>query len=563
MQYTSNPKIGGGGFAGKIDEVHVRSAFPTAFILEGNTAKRTSTLGLWHFNTGSGTTESDDDYTGEQQTAPLPSSGCWTNASGEIYPARYEYIYTYDKVGNRTAKYEFFVTGSPGVGSGQKWTYSYNGLNQLTQQNKYSTDGLTLDRKWLYTYDANGNQTTKEKQTSGSVKEEKWVYSWNPRNQMSLAEKFTGTNDTYAGKVVYRSCLSCDSVLSERIEYSPTVSTTIVKWWRYEYDGLNCLRLDEKYDTAGGALDANDPWRTIEVNTHKPGSLGALICKRVYTHTNNDATPDQTNDYTYTYDAVGNVIAVYNANVTNRGNELYYFTQDAFGNELTTSPFNGSPWSTARTAGITEHQTGKWIDPFTGLYFFHARWYDSTVGRFVGRDPITNACAEKLNEYCFCLNSPIEFSDSSGLFLNDGCPDRYVNAVKNACSQIESEGDRSEIADFKLRKCILRYCNGERKRVECHNKWCCKKGDVLGYVINLPDLLPPFYPGNIGQPGGCMFGKINLCLDNNINQSDVAIGDTAIHEWGHCCHCQHRDMDGPLPPGESGPSTGRCKGIKN
>ncbi|MBK7497301.1 MAG: hypothetical protein IPI28_18585, partial [Candidatus Omnitrophica bacterium] len=136
-------------------------------------------MGLWHFNTGSGTTESDDDYTGEQQTATLPSSGCWTNASGEFYPARYEYIYTYDKVGNRTAKYEFFVTGSPGVGSGQKWTYSYNGLNQLTQQNKYSTDGLTLDRKWLYTYDANGNQTTKEKQTSGSVKEEKWVYSWN------------------------------------------------------------------------------------------------------------------------------------------------------------------------------------------------------------------------------------------------------------------------------------------------------------------------------------------------------------------------------------------------
>ncbi|GMV67320.1 MAG: hypothetical protein AMXMBFR75_31120 [Candidatus Hinthialibacteria bacterium] len=31
---------------------------------------------------------------------------------------------------------------------------------------------------------------------------------------------------------------------------------------------------------------------------------------------------------------------------------------------------------TARTAGITEHQTGKWNDPFTGLCYFHARWYD-------------------------------------------------------------------------------------------------------------------------------------------------------------------------------------------
>ncbi|NUN97530.1 MAG: hypothetical protein HUU16_15310, partial [Candidatus Omnitrophica bacterium] len=55
---------------------------------------------------------------------------------------------------------------------------------------------------------------------------EKWDYTWNVRDQMTKAEKFTGTSDTYAGKVEYRYCLSCDSALSDRIEYSPTVSTT-------------------------------------------------------------------------------------------------------------------------------------------------------------------------------------------------------------------------------------------------------------------------------------------------------------------------------------------------
>ncbi|NUN95819.1 MAG: hypothetical protein HUU16_06575, partial [Candidatus Omnitrophica bacterium] len=78
----------------------------------------------------------------------------------------------------------------------------------------------------MYTYDDNGNLTIAEKQNGSSVKQEKWVYTLNPRDQMTKAEKFTGTNDTYAGKVEYRYCLSCDSALSDRIEYSPTVSTT-------------------------------------------------------------------------------------------------------------------------------------------------------------------------------------------------------------------------------------------------------------------------------------------------------------------------------------------------
>ena len=146
------------------------------------------------------------------------------------------------------------------------------------------------------------------------------------------------------------------------------------------------------------------------------------------------STPNSSNDYTYTYDAVGNVVAVYNANSTGRGNELYYFTQDAFGNELTTSPFSGTVWSTACTAGITEHQTGKWIDPFTGLYFFHARWYDSTVGRFVGREQngflqsavqcsgcnfnarlIPNKYShKKTNAYSFVWESPTNLVDVNG-----------------------------------------------------------------------------------------------------------------------------------------------------
>ncbi|NUN96839.1 MAG: hypothetical protein HUU16_11760, partial [Candidatus Omnitrophica bacterium] len=103
------------------------------------------------------------------------------------------------------------------------------------------------------------------------------------------------------------------------------VSTTITSWKRYEYDGLNLLRVDERYDTAGGAIDANDPWRTLEVSTHSPGLVGNLVGKRAYRQTDNDATPNATYDYLYVYDAVGNLYLVLN----DEGGEEYAFSRDA------------------------------------------------------------------------------------------------------------------------------------------------------------------------------------------------------------------------------------------
>jgi len=193
--------------------------------------------------------------------------------------------------------------------------------------------------------------------------------------------------------------VDCDGAMSVWKTFGAGSATYPTAWRRYEYDGLNVLRVDERCDNdLDGIIESNKiTWRTVEVNTHKPGSLGALIGKRVFQYTNAaDSTPnDPALDYTYTYDALGNVQAVFRAS-GNVGEMAHFFTQDAFGNELSndtnlpnankTNLFGSTTWATARAAGITEHQTGKWIDPFTGLYYFHARMYDPVVGRFVGRE---------------------------------------------------------------------------------------------------------------------------------------------------------------------------------
>jgi RHS repeat-associated protein len=61
--------------------------------------------------------------------------------------------------------------------------------------------------------------------------------------------------------------------------------------------------------------------------------------------------------------------------------------------------------------GPKEHLTGKVFDRDTGLYYFHARWYDPEVGRFVGRDPVTIE-----DQYAFNWNRPTISVDPAGLY---------------------------------------------------------------------------------------------------------------------------------------------------
>ena len=55
--------------------------------------------------------------------------------------------------------------------------------------------------------------------------------------------------------------------------------------------------------------------------------------------------------------------------------------------------------------------TGKQKDPDTGLYYYNARWYDTSLGRFVSQDPIRSG----VNWYAYCENNPLKFVDPTGL----------------------------------------------------------------------------------------------------------------------------------------------------
>jgi len=107
-------------------------------------------------------------------------------------------------------------------------------------------------------------------------------------------------------------------------------------------------------------------------------------------------------EYDYFYDALGNVNGV-----LDDGGHYYRWEMDAFGNDLP----GGNAFLPMDQPGAKEHLTGKMFDTTTGLYYFHARWYDPQVGRFVSRDPIRS---HSVSVYVLARNLPTCCVDPTG-----------------------------------------------------------------------------------------------------------------------------------------------------
>jgi len=110
---------------------------------------------------------------------------------------------------------------------------------------------------------------------------------------------------------------------------------------------------------------------------------------------------NRSEDYYYHYDSLGSVIALSNGT----GNLVEEYHYDVYG-----SPDNVS------NVGNQYLYTGRRYEPETALYYYRARYYSASIGRFLQTDLIGYAVNSNL--YTYCLNSPSNLIDPYGL-----CPE--------------------------------------------------------------------------------------------------------------------------------------------
>jgi RHS repeat-associated protein len=266
-------------------------------------------------------------------------------------------------------------------------SYSYDAVgNRLSSlgvspYSYNSSNELTSTPSVTYTYDNNGSTLTKVT-SSGTTR-----YNWDFENRLaSVVLPASG------GTVSFKY-----DPFGRRIQKASSSATT-----NYVYDGANVL---EEVDGSGNVLA-----RYVQ----SPAVDQPLAEVR-----------GSTTGY-YEADGLGSITSLSNSSAA-LGN---IYTYDSYGNLTASSGTVVNPY----------RYTGREFDTETGIYYYRARYYNPTTGRFLSEDPIRFEGG--IDFYTYVSNSPLNDIDPSGFCESRAeCVERAAQKRRERLERSRAEHD--------------------------------------------------------------------------------------------------------------------------
>jgi RHS repeat-associated protein len=240
-------------------------------------------------------------------------------------------------------------------------SYSYDPVgNRLSSLGVASyaynnSNELTSTTTTSYTYDNNGNTLTKTDSTGTTG------YAWDVENRLTSVT-LPGSGGTVSFKY---------DPFGRRVEKISPSFTSV-----FAYDGDNLI---ETVNSSGGVVSRYSQGLNVdEPLAELRGSATSY----------------------YEADGLGSITSLTAAN----GSIAQSYTNDSFGKQIASSGSVSNPFD----------YTAREFDSETNLYYYRARYYDMSTGRFLSEDPIRFNSGQ-VNFYDYVANSPIINFDPTGL----------------------------------------------------------------------------------------------------------------------------------------------------
>ncbi|MBN1113101.1 MAG: hypothetical protein JXA53_09345, partial [Bacteroidales bacterium] len=170
---------------------------------------------------------------------------------------------------------------------------------------------------------------------------------------------------------------------------------------------------------------------------------------------------------------------------------------------------------------------GKELDDSTNLYYFNARYYDATIGRFINVDPVQDGT----NWYVYCNNNPLSFVDPTGLsgmlplpvgpgnifrplgkIVGDFFKKHGRNIASTIVSSIPVVGDIKDLQEAIVGKDLI---SGEKLTLQ-------QRGEALGCAIL------PVMSGKISR----IVDGVDDAASKVLKNSDDLVGQKVYRVWG-------------------------------